>query len=91
MSPFDCGGRRSGGLYRLFCMPIRMPIRVPVGLSVALCSSELIKSFECSCNGSDAAHKQDYSSVSNFPSGRGTLSPCDLLPGKTIQMKFMKK
>ncbi len=74
MSRFDGGGRRSGGLYRLLRVSVRVPIRVPVGISLALRSSELIESFECSCNGSDAAHKQNYASISHFPLGRGNLS-----------------
>jgi hypothetical protein len=44
------------GLYRL----LRISVGVPVGHSVALSSSELIESFECLCDCSDAAHKQNY-------------------------------
>jgi hypothetical protein len=40
---------------------LRMPVGVAVGLSIALCSYELIKSLESSCDGSDTAHKQNYS------------------------------
>jgi hypothetical protein len=59
-------GGRGVELYRLLCVLVSVPVSVPISLSVALCSSELIESFECSCNSSDAAHKQDYSLIGNF-------------------------
>jgi hypothetical protein len=45
-----------GGLYRL----LRKSVGVPVGFAVALGCDELIESFECLCDCSDTAHKQNY-------------------------------
>lgn len=56
---WEVGGRgmEGWGSNRL----LRMPVGVAVGLSIALCSCELVKSLESSCDGSDTAHKQNYS------------------------------
>jgi hypothetical protein len=40
---------------------LRVAVGVAVGHSIALCRCELVKCLESSCDGSDTAHKQNYS------------------------------
>jgi hypothetical protein len=55
------GGVEGWGSNRFLRMPVGVAVGVAVGLSIALCSCELVKSLESSCDGSDTADKQNYS------------------------------
>jgi len=93
----DRGRMEDGGedLYRLL---VGVPVGVPVGFAVALSCRKLIEGLEGFCDFSDAAYEQDcffFISISKCIVLGGAVlarrSASDLLPGKTIQMKFMKK
>ncbi len=79
-------GEDGGGenLYRL--------LGVAVGFAAAFGCRELIEGLEGLCDFSDAAYEQDWFLISKCILGVCFGSQVrDLLPGKTIQMKFMKK
>jgi ABC-type phosphate/phosphonate transport system permease subunit len=81
------GGWRDGDQIVFFACPLAWPLAFPllfaaVSLSRAWKVRAMVRTLLTS---------RTIPAISYTLPVRGVLSPCHLLPGKTIQMKFMKK